>query len=105
MRVTTPSPSSCFNRAATRGRDRWSSRAQCRSAALTRSVPPGSSATVVTRWKPGPTAALQASETLPGESGWSRNRAPTAAVVHRPAAVIDPPFPPRWPPRIRFTVM
>ena len=49
MRFTTPSPSSRFNRSAITGCDRWSSRAQCSSAAVTAKPPSESRATVVTR--------------------------------------------------------
>ena len=106
MRVTAPSPSNCFIRAVINGRDRLSSRAQWRSATVTVSVPSASSATLVTPAMARPTAALQASATLPGDSGWSRNSISSAAVVQRPAAVIDrPSLPVGSFRRISFTVM
>ena len=83
-----------FNRVVSNGRDRWSSRAQCRSAAVTVRAPSPSSSTLVTRSTVRPTATLQANATLPRDSGWSRRSAPSADAVHWRAAVIDLPFAP-----------
>ncbi len=87
--VTTCSPSRRFTRDMMRGVERWISLAQWRFVACTVRVPPEPNDTLVTRSIVGPTAAAQASATLPGDNGWSWSSSASAEVAQCFVAIID----------------